>query len=159
MTAKYGFKPSFNPSFAVPDSPTGWWVTPYHFGIDQGPVALMIENHRTGLLWDVMRRCARWWSACAAPALLGGGCSFGLLDARPGAPFRAGRRRSKLGMTLHGRVWCYPGDGVANIPAKMTLSAAARRSPSPYQAPIGAATGAVIGRHRQFQGAPAGKRC
>jgi len=31
MTAKYGFKPSFNPSFAVDDSPTGWWVTPYHF--------------------------------------------------------------------------------------------------------------------------------
>ena len=56
MTAKYGFKPSFNQSFAVPDSPTGWWVTPYHFGIDQGPVVLMIENYRTGLLWDIMRR-------------------------------------------------------------------------------------------------------
>ena len=36
---------------------TGWWVTPYHFGIDQGPVVLMIENYRTGLLWDIMRRC------------------------------------------------------------------------------------------------------
>ena len=57
MTGKYGFKPSFNQSFAVPDSPTGWWVTPYHFGIDQGPVVLMIENYRTGLLWNIMRRC------------------------------------------------------------------------------------------------------
>jgi hypothetical protein len=57
MTAKYGFHPSFNQSFVVPDSPTGWWVTPYHFGIDQGPVVLMIENYRTGLLWDIMRRC------------------------------------------------------------------------------------------------------
>ena len=57
MTAKYGFKPSFNPSFAVDDSPTGWWVTPHYFGIDQGPVVLMIENYRTGLLWDIMRRC------------------------------------------------------------------------------------------------------
>ena len=57
MTAKYGFKPSFNQSFAVHDSPTGWWVTPYHFGIDQGPVVLMIENYRTGLLWNIMRRC------------------------------------------------------------------------------------------------------
>jgi hypothetical protein len=56
MTAKYGFSPSFNQSFAMPDSPTGWWVTPYHFGIDQGPVVLMIENYRTGLLWDIMRR-------------------------------------------------------------------------------------------------------
>src|SRR6188472_452194 len=57
MTAKYGFRPSFNQSFEMPDSPTGWWVTPYHFGIDQGPVVLMIENYRTGLLWDIMRRC------------------------------------------------------------------------------------------------------
>jgi len=31
-------------------------VTPYHFGIDQGPVVLMIENYRTGLLWEIMRR-------------------------------------------------------------------------------------------------------
>jgi len=57
MTGKYGFKPSFNQSYAVEDSETGWWVTPHHFGIDQGPVVLMIENYRTGLLWDIMRRC------------------------------------------------------------------------------------------------------
>ena len=57
MTAKYGFKPSFNQSFSVPDSPTCYWVTPYHFGIDQGPVVLMVENYRTGLLWRIMRRC------------------------------------------------------------------------------------------------------
>jgi hypothetical protein len=56
MTKRYGFKPSFNQTYAVPDSPTGWWVTPYHFGIDQGPVVLMIENHRTGLVWNIMRR-------------------------------------------------------------------------------------------------------
>jgi hypothetical protein len=56
MTKRYGFKPSFNQTYAVPDSPTGWWVTPYHFGIDQGPVALMIENYRTGLVWNIIRR-------------------------------------------------------------------------------------------------------
>ena len=39
------------------DNPTGWWVTPFHFGIDQGPVVLMIENYRSGLIWDIMRRC------------------------------------------------------------------------------------------------------
>ena len=57
LTKKYGFKPSFNQSLPVPGSPTGWWVTPYHFGVDQGPVVLMIENYRTGLLWKIMRRC------------------------------------------------------------------------------------------------------
>ena len=36
----YGFKASFNQTFRVDDSPTGWWVTPYQFGIDQGPVVL-----------------------------------------------------------------------------------------------------------------------
>ena len=50
-TKRYGFKPSFNRTFADPENPVGWWVTPYHFGIDQGPVILMIENlpHRADL--------------------------------------------------------------------------------------------------------------
>ncbi|MCV9961809.1 hypothetical protein OIU34_07825 [Pararhizobium sp. BT-229] len=57
MTHLYGFKPSFNQTYAMEDSDTGWWVSPYHFGIDQGPVVLMIENYRTGLLWNIVRRC------------------------------------------------------------------------------------------------------
>jgi hypothetical protein len=56
MTKRYGFKASFNQTYEVPGSPTGWWVTPHHFGIDQGPVILMIENYRTGLIWKIMRR-------------------------------------------------------------------------------------------------------
>jgi hypothetical protein len=57
MDRPYGFKVSFNQSFKIENSPTGWWVTPYEFGVDQGPVVLMIENYRTGLIWDIMRRC------------------------------------------------------------------------------------------------------
>jgi hypothetical protein len=53
---RYGFKPSFNETYEVPNSPTGYWVTPYHFGVDQGPVILMIENYRTGLIWNIVRR-------------------------------------------------------------------------------------------------------
>lgn len=52
----YGFKPSFNQTFTVEDSPTGWWISPYHYGIDQGPVILMIENYRSGLIWNLTRR-------------------------------------------------------------------------------------------------------
>jgi hypothetical protein len=55
-TRLYGFKPSFNQTFVSRESPTGWWISPYHFGIDQGPVVLMIENYRTGLIWNLMRR-------------------------------------------------------------------------------------------------------
>jgi hypothetical protein len=56
-TTRYGFKPSFNQTFEVPNSATGWWVTPYHFGVDQGPIVLMIENYRSGLIWNIVRKC------------------------------------------------------------------------------------------------------
>jgi hypothetical protein len=55
MTDSYGFKTSFNPTFEVEGSHCGW-VSPYYFGIDQGPLVLMIENYRTGLLWSVTKR-------------------------------------------------------------------------------------------------------
>lgn len=54
----YGFKASFNPSHpGEPGNPYGWWVSPWHFGLNQGPIILMIENHRSGLLWQLMRSC------------------------------------------------------------------------------------------------------
>ena len=53
----YGFKASFNPTHpGNPGNPYGWWVSPWHFGLNQGPIILMIENYRTGLLWRLMRR-------------------------------------------------------------------------------------------------------
>lgn len=33
------------------------WVSPGHFGLDQGIVVLMLENHRSGQLWELMRTC------------------------------------------------------------------------------------------------------
>lgn len=39
----YGFRDAFNPTF-------GWWG-PDVIGIDQGPIAIMIENYRTGSVW------------------------------------------------------------------------------------------------------------
>jgi hypothetical protein len=52
----YGFKASFNPVFGGDLEEVGW-VSPFHFGINEGPTVLMIENHRTGLIWSLMRRC------------------------------------------------------------------------------------------------------
>ena len=44
----YGFKASFNPSHpGEPGNPYGWWVSPWHFGLNQGPIILMTENYRT----------------------------------------------------------------------------------------------------------------
>jgi hypothetical protein len=45
----------FNPSLAGPDGSA--WVSQGFYGLDQGIIALMIENHRTQLLWRLMRDC------------------------------------------------------------------------------------------------------
>ena len=29
------------------------WYLPRYLAIDQGPIPVMIENHRTGLIWDL----------------------------------------------------------------------------------------------------------
>ena len=34
------------------------WVKKSHIGIDQGPIVVMIENHRTGLLWNAVMKDA-----------------------------------------------------------------------------------------------------
>jgi hypothetical protein len=53
----YGFKATFNPTYpANSDNPNGW-VSPWHYGINQGPIVLMIENYRNGFLWNLMRTC------------------------------------------------------------------------------------------------------
>lgn len=57
----YGFKASFNPGFpdhTCADYEDGvGWVSKFHFGINEGPAVLMIENHRSDLIWSLMRRC------------------------------------------------------------------------------------------------------
>ena len=34
-----------------------YWTSPYHFGINLGPVVLMCENYRSGLVWRLTRAC------------------------------------------------------------------------------------------------------
>jgi hypothetical protein len=46
---------SFNPTLA--SAGQGAWVSAGHFGLDQGIVVMMIENHRTELIWRLMRSC------------------------------------------------------------------------------------------------------
>ena len=47
---------SFNPSLTVDGGKA--WVSAGHFGLDQGIVLMMIENHRTELIWHLMQRCS-----------------------------------------------------------------------------------------------------
>jgi hypothetical protein len=55
MTSHYGFKCSFNPTFSGASGKG--WVSKGYYGLDQGPIVLMIENHRSGFLWQLMRHC------------------------------------------------------------------------------------------------------
>jgi hypothetical protein len=48
---------SFNPTFPTSTATHRGWVCETQYGLDQGPVVLMIENHRSGLLWRLMREC------------------------------------------------------------------------------------------------------
>jgi hypothetical protein len=45
LWGEYGFYDAFAPA-------EGWWADSY-LAIDQGPIILMIENHRSHLLWDL----------------------------------------------------------------------------------------------------------
>lgn len=51
----YGYETTINFSFL--EDRKKFWVSRRHIGINQGPVILMIENHLTGLIWELMRDC------------------------------------------------------------------------------------------------------
>jgi len=58
MTSKYGFKCSYNPTFSGGKSNHSTsWISQGYYGLDQGPIVMMIENYRTGFLWRLLRRC------------------------------------------------------------------------------------------------------
>jgi len=83
---QYGFLDAFNPSFTFTDAtlhhgkvvPGIGWVDGDYLGIDQGPIVLMIENHRSDLVWRTMRR-----NPYIRAGLRRAGFTGGWLDAAP----------------------------------------------------------------------------
>ncbi len=63
LYGRYGFLDAFNPTLretiavqhGVVDPALGWFDTDY-LGIDQGPILIMAENLRSGLVWQTMRK-------------------------------------------------------------------------------------------------------
>ncbi len=63
LFGQYGFLDAFNETFPGDQVPSmgrtipgrGWYDTDY-LGIDQGPILIMAENFRSGLVWRYMRR-------------------------------------------------------------------------------------------------------
>jgi hypothetical protein len=57
MMSKYGLRCSFNPTFRDGSRDGQGWHSPGYYGLDQGPIVLMIENYRSGFLWELMKQC------------------------------------------------------------------------------------------------------
>lgn len=81
---QYGFLDAFNPTLQTPGvrlghgriiPGVGWFDTDY-LGIDQGPIVLMAENYRSGLIWEHMKH-----SPYVVAGLRRAGFTGGWLDA------------------------------------------------------------------------------
>jgi hypothetical protein len=54
-SGQYCFRCSINPTFFIDSETEVPWISDNHFGINLGPVVMMCENFRSGLLWRLMR--------------------------------------------------------------------------------------------------------
>ena len=72
ITGKYCFKCSFNLTFEDESQGTPGWTSAFHYGINLGPIVLMIENYRSGLVWGLMRRCPHLVTGLRRAGFVGG---------------------------------------------------------------------------------------
>lgn len=54
---QFGVASGFNPTWPQGGAGPAGWVSDGFFGVDQGPLILMIENFRSGLIWDLLKGC------------------------------------------------------------------------------------------------------
>jgi hypothetical protein len=52
-----GFDASFNPIYQPAGREEKGWVSPWKFGLNEGPMVIMIENYQTRLIWNLMKNC------------------------------------------------------------------------------------------------------
>jgi hypothetical protein len=57
-SANDGFDASFNPVYQIAGIGEKGWVSPWKFGLNEGPMVIMIENFRTQLIWKIFKKCA-----------------------------------------------------------------------------------------------------
>jgi hypothetical protein len=70
MTQDSRLPSGFNPT--LPGDGAQGWVSEGYFGLDQGAVVLMIENYRSQLLWQLLRRCPYVAAGLRAAGFTGG---------------------------------------------------------------------------------------
>jgi hypothetical protein len=67
-----GFDASFNPTFPEKRKNPNGWVSPWKFGLNQGPVVMMIGNYQSGSIWKIMQQCTYISSGLLAAGFTGG---------------------------------------------------------------------------------------
>ena len=89
LVGRYGLRDALNPEAPARDDQPGapGWFNDDYLGIDQGPILLQIENHRTGLVWDLLKS-----NEHVRRGLERAGFTGGWLD-RPAEDFRNDRTR------------------------------------------------------------------
>ncbi len=104
MLSAHQYASSFNPSIAVDRAvadgavaggavaDAALWVSTGHFGLDQGIVLMMIENHRSGLIWRLLRDSPPICSGLRRAGFRGGWLSGKSVAQRNTLPGRASTR-------------------------------------------------------------------
>jgi hypothetical protein len=52
-----GFDASFNTVYKKEGMVENGWVSPWKFGLNEGPMVIMIENFQTQLIWNIIKKC------------------------------------------------------------------------------------------------------
>ncbi len=56
LVGPYGFRDAFNLTYTFGEGNENGWYDVDYLGIDQGPILIQIENHRSELIWEVMKK-------------------------------------------------------------------------------------------------------
>ena len=72
VTGELGYKCSYNPTFTSDDNGAHGWMSQGYYAIDEGPVVLMIENHRADFIWKLTRGCSYISTGLRAAGFEGG---------------------------------------------------------------------------------------
>ena len=57
LSGEYGLKCSLNLTVPGETEESPGWFSDHYYGINEGPIVLMIENYRSGLPWRLMKEC------------------------------------------------------------------------------------------------------
>ena len=78
MHPDHQYASGFNPGLVGADGK--YWVSPGHYGLDQGIVTMMIENYRTDFIWRLTRNCSYFVAGLQRAGFGGGWLERELLD-------------------------------------------------------------------------------